>query len=90
MNLRTAFSVFLLAVLAWAALPAQAQCRYYRRPAPRRVVLVRPAPVLLAPVVPVVAAYPPAYLGPAPVVLVRPRPVLYRPRPVVVRRGRRW
>lgn len=91
MSLRTAFSALIFGLIAWLALPAQAQYGYYRYPRPRRMVVVAPPrPVYYAPVAPVVVApVAPVYYAPAPVI-VRPRP-LWRPRPVVVvRGGRRW
>lgn len=90
MSLRAFVSVLILALVGWTALPADAQVVCYRRPAPRRVVVVQPAPrpiyyrpvpVAMAPSVPVVA--------PAPVVVVQRRPVVVRPRPVVVVNGPR-
>lgn len=91
MSLRTVLSALTFALISWTALPAQAQVVYYRRPAPRRVVVVRPVPrpVYYAPA-PVVVAPRPVYYAPAPVVVVRPRPVAYRPRPVMVVGTRRY
>lgn len=72
MSFRALLSVFTLLLLTQAALPAQAQYGYYRRPVPRRVVVVRPAPR-------------PVVVAPAPVVVVPVRPAAYVPAPVVVR-----
>ncbi|WP_310391877.1 hypothetical protein [Hymenobacter sp.] len=73
--------LFVLTVLGSTSLSAQAQVVYYRRPAPRPVVIVHPAPRLLvrrAPVV-VVAPVRPVYYAPAPAyVVARPRTVAYR------------
>lgn len=83
MSLRAVVAAFTLMLTAWVALPAQAQYVHYRRPAPRRVVVVRPAPrpVVVAPAPVVVVPVRPAAYVPAPVVV--------RPRPVVVVRPRR-
>lgn len=94
MSLRPVVTGWLLLFCTWVALPAQAQYVYFRRPALRPVVVVRPAPrpVFYAPAPVVVAPYRPV-LVPAPVVVAPYRPVIVRPRPVVVVRGRgyrRW
>lgn len=85
MSLRTVVSFCILVLASWTALPAEAQLVYYRRPVPRRVVVVRPAPrpVLYRPA-------PVMVVAPAPVYVVPRRPVLVRPRPVVVGGPRRY
>jgi hypothetical protein len=89
MSLRAGFSALILFLLAWTAVPAQAQYGYYRQP--RRVVYYAPRPVYYSPAPVVVAPLAPVVVAPAPVVVVRRRPAFYRPRPVVVvRGGRRW